>query len=457
MSCFGFGESALKRVAVAAVVLGCGLFGPAHVAPFSQTVALAADASSASAADATESSDAADAADATEKTGETDGEDAKGGDASETSSSSEKKTVTETLEDGTRVTRELDEDPEKKVKTPTVEKTVWEDSVNEWQKSADVGANEEIRYRCTGTMVDYLEEYEKYTWWFVDTPAEHVAIDESSVKVTMVRADKTEVDVTDKLAVKIDDGKLWIGSDDIKTAIEGLQSTDVLVMEYQAHLTSGFGVGMANANDNVVHIEHTTSQIDDSITRSPDDNARVVTWSVRLVKQEDGTSKPLAGATFDVSDASGSKLVTVTTGDDGTITFRGIDSGTYTITETKAPSGYDIVGPVTLNLTATWDDVWNIKVDASATGATVVSADAAGGLITVAVSDPVSHTPEKDNGTPGGSASYGGGTVGGAVGGGNGVLSITGDNTLAWAVPVVVGLAGAGIISYGIISRRRSE
>lgn len=68
---------------------------------------------------------------------------------------------------------------------------------------------------------------------------------------------------------------------------------------------------------------------------------------------------PLAGATFTVTDSSGTAITgsPFTTGSDGTFCVSGVAFGTYTVTETAAPTGYQIDNPngvgVTVNANGT--------------------------------------------------------------------------------------------------------
>ena len=65
------------------------------------------------------------------------------------------------------------------------------------------------------------------------------------------------------------------------------------------------------------------------------------------VKKVDATNPALglAGATFEISKTDGSYTATGVTGQDGTYTFTRLTAGTYAITETDAPPGYQIDTP----------------------------------------------------------------------------------------------------------------
>ena len=63
-----------------------------------------------------------------------------------------------------------------------------------------------------------------------------------------------------------------------------------------------------------------------------------------VVKKVDATNptKGLAGARFHVESTNGSFARDIVTGADGTYTFSPLDAGTYAVTETAAPNGYEI-------------------------------------------------------------------------------------------------------------------
>lgn len=63
------------------------------------------------------------------------------------------------------------------------------------------------------------------------------------------------------------------------------------------------------------------------------------TYDVSFTKT-DPQGNPLAGATFEMTDASGKLIRGTTTRENGVIPWRGLAAGTYTVKETKAPAGY---------------------------------------------------------------------------------------------------------------------
>lgn len=69
-------------------------------------------------------------------------------------------------------------------------------------------------------------------------------------------------------------------------------------------------------------------------------------------KYEDTTTKYKKETKTETITKSDSKNVEATVGDDGKLTFTGLGAGTYTITETVTPPGYNTIAP--FNVTITW-------------------------------------------------------------------------------------------------------
>ncbi len=66
------------------------------------------------------------------------------------------------------------------------------------------------------------------------------------------------------------------------------------------------------------------------------------TGSLRIVKVEKGTDKPLEGAVFCVMDKRGEMVAEGRTGKDGVLVFEGLPVGSYTYQEVCAPEGYKL-------------------------------------------------------------------------------------------------------------------
>lgn len=64
--------------------------------------------------------------------------------------------------------------------------------------------------------------------------------------------------------------------------------------------------------------------------------------SIKLVKTDDTGTKPLAGAVFEIRDAQNQLVDTLVTNSKGEAMSKNLAPGTYMVTETKAPEGYEL-------------------------------------------------------------------------------------------------------------------
>lgn len=99
-------------------------------------------------------------------------------------------------------------------------------------------------------------------------------------------------------------------------------------------------------NQNIVPSTSTSTGTDKTtkitITNEAFETRPVELTKLGKVKNADGKeeTKPIASATFVIKDANGDVISTVTSGEDGKVSFGDMPGGKYTIEETEAPTGY---------------------------------------------------------------------------------------------------------------------
>lgn len=204
-----------------------------------------------------------------------------------------------------------------------------------------------------------------------------------------------------------------------------------VVVYYKARMNANAKLASAGGNGNTfqVYYQHNPGNAADGYDHTTPETPYVYTYQFLIVKQDgDDNTKKLQGAEFKLySDKNAENEVkmscsngvctvdpngssTLTTGEDGKITINGLDSGTYYLKETKAPSGYkldDTIRKVTITPSQSSGGGSNREesgFDAS-TGATVVpiadttstgirewTAAKTGGAIDYTVNDDTSHT-----------------------------------------------------------------
>ena len=287
--------------------------------------------------------------------------------------------------------------------TPVVTKEVQEDATGAWGSAADASGTQAVSYRLTGTLPLNLAAFETYSYWFVDELSAGLKADVASVKATVKHADGATEDI--KLDAKLEGQTLKVGSDDLKAAVAGLAPDDVIAVEYTASLDpAACAMGLAAGNPNAVRIEYTRSPSKNATGATPEAKVTLYTYKVVVVKVAQGTSKALAGAKFTLKDdASGQyyqadgtwakAAAELATGADGRLTFSALDEGSYTLTETAAPKGYDKVAkPVTLAVKSDAATAEAPTLALTVTGpAKAGKADAAAGTLELTVEDPAAN------------------------------------------------------------------
>ena len=245
-----------------------------------------------------------------------------------------------------------------------------------WQDSADYDIGDKIPFQLKGTVAANYADYKTYYFAFHDKEEQGLTFDPSSVTV-YVDGNKITSGYEVKTSEKThSDCTFEIVFENLK-GIDSVRAGSVITAEYESTLNNSAVLG-SQGNVNEAKLEYSNNPNNEQVGRpekpgeTPWDNVIVFTYKV-VVNKVDSENKALEGAEFTLSkkvkvkNEDGTETTTTTNiavikNETGTtFTFKGLDDGEYTLTETKTPAQYNTIKPITFNVTATHDIEWTTK------------------------------------------------------------------------------------------------
>ena len=251
---------------------------------------------------------------------------------------------------------------------PTVDKKV---QVNGTGKDAtDAKIGDTLTFTLTSTIPD-MSAYDTYTFNFKDTLSKGLTFGQvTSVKVEGANSPLTvNTDYTVTTPTASNNNTLTVAMKDFKTK-QQVNAGKKITVTYTATLNKDAVVGGAG-NVNSATIQYSNNPSTNGTGESEPSKVRVFTYGFTVDKytgdQYTDAATRLAGAKFTLAPKNGDPMsfvqvnagsatanavyrvakagetgtTTITTPENGKVDFQGLKNGEYTLTETKAPAGYN--------------------------------------------------------------------------------------------------------------------
>lgn len=317
-----------------------------------------------------------------------------------------------------------------KTDVPTLEKKVQENKKDatgdtaygsKFNDVADYNIGDDVPFHLIGSVPD-MSQYETYTYKFTDTFDKGFdAVDTSNVKVYLsndkkldLEGESVDTDITSYFsgtngsiqytAATEAQGEaagtkatLTVSTKDLKKAATYSKSQpQYVIVSYTAKLNAKAEIGLpGNVNEAYLTYSNKPDQSgtgNNNTNDTPHDKVIVFTYGLDVTKVDSKeSSTKLKDAEFKLKN-SDNKWATITDGKvtgwtatendgsvlksdtEGNFKVTGLDDGTYTLVETKAPAGYNLPAngfSVTLTATTANGQTWNGTADTALTGLAV--------------------------------------------------------------------------------------
>lgn len=334
--------------------------------------------------------------------------------------------------DGTNTTVNIT--PKKSV--PTVEKKILDDNkakddiiavpATDWDDVADSQIGQVVNYKLTGTVASNYATFDTYAYKFTDklsTGLDYIAdsakvfalkdgtyTEISSENYTVTSADSSNEN-TLTVEFKVGDGDKGLKD------VQGIDASTQIVVFYKAKLNKDAVIGNKDAdfggNPNTVMLTYSNNPYGEDKGVTIEDTVADFAFKLNLKKVDQGTEKGLGDAVFTIQSADtntngqyvaskdneaknivAGQLVSVegtdlpdyvkftsskVSGKEGMIEVKGLDAGSYKVTEIKTPDDtkYTKASPFTFTITPTYNKatmkVTNLAATVRETGRTDIA------------------------------------------------------------------------------------
>lgn len=332
-----------------------------------------------------------------------------------------------------------------KTSIPTVDKQILKDSTNKtadpasngWANFGDSQIGQDIDYKLTGTVADNIASYTKYTYEFQDTLSKglvvnkkeadntipedlHVYIVNTNTNTTTEVKEGFKATVTPAADTQKNSELLRVSFEDLKAVKDAngtiaVDKDSKVVVTYKARLTSEASYEV-DGNRNTVKLVYSNNPMGEGTGTSTEKTVADYAFALDVTKvdQDDSTKKLEAGFKVQVRENADNNLVGKWLSADGSLVneasahefktdkttgevkIPGLDAGTYQITETTTPAGYNTIAPFTIIVAPNYDSNGKLAgLQATVKDSGMVKADKA-----TAATIPVTIQNKKGSGLP---------------------------------------------------------
>lgn len=299
-----------------------------------------------------------------------------------------------------------------KTSIPTVDKQILDDTADtdaanakesNWKNSGDAWIGQDIDYRLTGHVADNIASYDTYYYEFQDTLSKglkvvknpdgtlkdlcvYIVNNGTKNEVKFNKDNGYDVAVTDDATTGTE--LLKISFDNLK-AVQSTKGTPIsvdaastVVVTYKAQLTSDVEYKAVGTTNEVKLVYSNNPMTDDKGTSESDKvtdyvfgldvtktdpkntNAKLVAgFKVKMIKEGDKTVAD--GGQWLTADGGltteANKAGEFKTEANNKVFIPGLVEGTYEISETTTPSGYNTIAPFQITVKPTYDTAGNLK------------------------------------------------------------------------------------------------
>lgn len=264
-----------------------------------------------------------------------------------------------------------------KATNPQITKKVTNDTLTKDNYST----KDTISYRIVADVPTYLSSSLAKKYYVSDDLAGGLTLDKTSIKVYGQRGsgDPVELTLTTDYTLTTESATRPNATADavdfvVNFVYDNISSYDKVIVEYNAKLSqSASTVIGSTGNNNTAYLDYSNNPyVADSIQTQESTEVTVFTYGAEITKVDKTTGDALTGAKFTLASGADT-LYFVKTADgvyylanstdtgatqtlavdaNGKLCLYGLDTGTYSLTETKAPEGYNkATTPATITIT----------------------------------------------------------------------------------------------------------